>query len=217
MPDFSSTAGSGKSTLAAAAIGDIRESQTPMDGSILLYYFADFASSESLRPLTVVNCLILQLLTAIVPDQIPNRIHNALENTYLQNRHLKYDIFGISGHLRDLCGFFQRVYIVIDGLDEFEVDNRRQLFSVFKSVLSDDFGCLIKLLIASRPEIDISEELDDFHPLALREKEPHHRVDMERYIRTELELKTRESKLLDRNQELFEEVVQMLLRDAQGM
>lgn len=209
-------AGTGKSTLTAAAIDHIRTMQSPNDGSVLLYYLADFASAESLRLTTVINCLVLQLMTALRPDQVPAQTQGGLENTYLESAIQNRDMTVLRGHLQKLCSLFTKAYIIIDGLDEFQLDDRDELLSVLKSFLDTGFGCDVRLFVASRPEIDISEGLKEFHPIVLSEKEAHRSSDMEHYIRAQLEEKTHGSRL-DGNQALFDEVMAVLLRESRGM
>lgn len=115
---------------------------------------------------------------------------------------------------------FKQVFVVVDGLDEMDSPERCNLLSVLLPLIEmrkSHSTAIIKLLISSRPLLDLSEQLKSFQQIVLSETSVHHKDDMERYIRSELASRFANSLMLSENQDLLDEVVARLLKEANGM
>lgn len=216
-------AGAGKSTLVAAAVDHIYSKEW-REGTAILYYFFDFADGRSLEPSTVFNCFIKQLLQLIDPEYIELNLHISLEQTYAKGKSgvNKYNLEYSKEYVRQLCGHFGRVFFVIDGLDECAPNSRQNLLSAIRDLL-DHFSrrpeCMFKVLLASRPEIDIKEQIEgvDWYTIILPEQNEHFREDMEHYIRSKLQAHFQESNLLPSHEDLFGDLISRVVHEANGM
>lgn len=205
----------------------ICKAQCVDERTVLVYYFFDFADEMSLNPTTVLNYLIKQLmqkqLAAI--ENISRDIRTSLEETYGKGMSTarKFDLKILSGHLQDLCGLFGRVFIIIDGLDECKRSDRGRLIAVLKSFLVSNISTSfeVKLLLASRPEIDIKEQLElstiNFHSIILSDEKEDHHFDMRLYITSRLKVCFNDLGLLPSHEDILEDVSNALLTEADGM
>lgn len=77
-------AGAGKTTLTSGAIEFIHSNVCSID-TVLVYYFLDFSSAESLKSTTALHCLIKQLLqlTVVSPNKLSPDDQTSLEEAYL--------------------------------------------------------------------------------------------------------------------------------------
>lgn len=163
------------------------------DDTILAYYLADFAIPESLDPVMILNSIIKQFLHIFLsaPDKISRDTCTALEETYRDPRNPgRYNPDTLGQHPRRLCQAFRKVFLVIDGLDELKKADRTRVLLVLRSLIkTGQSGLMIKLLISSRLEIDVTEKLRpsngkdqrdyDITEIVLGETDQHFRLDME--------------------------------------
>lgn len=190
----------------------------------MIYYFFDFTDEKSLQPITVINSLIKQLVQLVDPDDLSLELQVALQSTYAKHTTAKqgFELDTRTEHIRKLCCLFRRVFVVIDGLDECARNDRRSLLNMFRTFLNGFYGNqdgILKLLLASRPEIDIKEQLDkfDLYTIALSEQIEHHGVDMDFYIRSRLEPHFQDLSLLPSHEELLADIVVKILEESKGM
>lgn len=100
--------------------------------------------------------------------------------------------------------------IIVDGLDEI-TNHRADVTRLLRSVNTE--GGHIKTLFASRPEIDISYELEDFVQISIAAMSS----DLKLYVASEIERRTRERKLRIRDLSLKDHIMTTLVNEADGM
>lgn len=100
--------------------------------------------------------------------------------------------------------------IVVDGLNEI-VNNRADITKLLQS-LNTATGS-IKTLFASRPEIDIGYQLEDFVQVSIAAMSS----DLRLYVASEIERRTRERKLRIQDPSLKGHIMRALIDGADGM
>lgn len=109
------------------------------------------------------------------------------------------------------CLEFQQTFIIIDALDE--CDDREELLGFLVSLSTS--GLRLKLLLASRNERDIQQELGSLPQMTLTGTESAH--DIEVYIHSSLNAMIKSKKLKLRDANLQMEIFQCLCSGADGM
>jgi len=120
--------------------------------------------------------------------------------------HTSLDYF--SAHLLRISSLFEDVFIIIDGLDECQGQNREYVLEMFDSFSAPN----MHILASSRPESDIQETFTD-KPHVEMEKEAV-MADIKSYIASRLE---GERKLKKISRPLKDEIEQKLLEKCAGM
>ena len=194
--------GSGKTVLMASVIADI---MLDKNAACVAYFFCRFDDTESLRAETVIGSISRQLisnedlhmLSSI--DDHPS-IHKMLEVTlqaltYLRNR---------------------ESIVCIDGLDDCEDRDREQILDFLNQLSTKSAGCL-KVIYSIRPDNQRSTgrflqeaELISISTLG-------HRVEMDRYIRQNLEEYLENGDLTLGDSNLILRVQEALRKRADGM
>jgi len=116
----------------------------------------------------------------------------------------------LCGLIRNLSKHFQTTIIVIDGLDE--ITNYRAEVTRDLSSLNSEGG-KIKTLFASRPEVDLGYELEDFVQVSIAAMSS----DLRLYVASEIERRTRERRLRIRDPILKDHIMTTLVEGADGM
>jgi hypothetical protein len=112
--------------------------------------------------------------------------------------------------IRKLSIHFKSTMIVVDGLDEI-THNRADVTRLLRSLNTEDGQ--IKTLFASRPEVDIGYELEDFVQISIAAMSS----DLRLYVASEIERRTRERKLRIRDPILKDHIMKTLVDGADGM
>lgn len=113
--------------------------------------------------------------------------------------------------LRELIETYPRTTIVLDALDECEKDCRHELMDLFDDILGHA-SRPVKLIIASRPDVDIKEHFLKRAFINIRATD--NRDDIGKYIHAEVQKHHRWSKL---NEGLRTEIESVLLEKSDGM
>ena len=112
--------------------------------------------------------------------------------------------------IRKLSEYFETAMIVVDGLDEITND-RAGVTRLLRSL--NTVGGHIKTLFASRPEVDIGYELEDFVQVSIAAMSS----DLRLYVASEIERRTKERKLRIRDPNLKDHIMTALVDGADGM
>jgi Cdc6-like AAA superfamily ATPase len=116
----------------------------------------------------------------------------------------------LCGLIRNLSKHFHTTIIVIDGLDEI-THSRAEVTRDLSSLNSE--GGKIKTLFASRPEVDLGYELEDFVQVSIAAMSS----DLRLYVASEIERRTRERRLRIRDPTLKDHIMTTLIEGADGM
>ena len=158
--------GSGKTLLASKLISSVRELLDHNELGIGFNY-CDFAQSPSRNPPTIVASLVKQLLRAksaessIVSRKTATLIARAanekISSSFPAGQHL----------LQDVVALFTDVLVVLDGIDEMETIDQRQMLGLFERLLAQQ-GVNVKIFVTCRQaEIQIQRGLQSFSTLVL--------------------------------------------------
>ncbi|TEY66759.1 hypothetical protein BOTCAL_0133g00170 [Botryotinia calthae] len=180
---------------------------------LVLFYLLKIAvlpsavSSTSLKmvidPLNILGSLAKQLVLA------DRRGFSELEACWAN--HCPDQDIGISNSIsaenlceliRDISCYFDTVHLVVDALDECG-DDRLNIVRLLTGLNATKDGN-IKIILASRPELDIERYLVDFTKLSIAA----HRNELELYVHSKIECRQREDPIFTWNQELKEEITQ---------
>jgi hypothetical protein len=135
--------GAGKTFLAAAAIKHGKKNHRT------IFVFASHANQNGLTALSVIQSLIFQ---AVIDDK---NLQTVLVES--NERDLKSNTLYASDLLKSLVVSAGPTYIVIDGLDEIEENERQILLQKLETIVKDCNE--LKILICSRTEDDITKAL----------------------------------------------------------
>jgi ankyrin repeat protein len=112
--------------------------------------------------------------------------------------------------IRKISKHFQTTMIIVDGLDEITND-RAYVTRLLRDLNTEDGH--IKTLFASRPEVDIGYELEDFVHISIAAMSS----DIRLYVASEIERRTREKRWRIRDPSLKDHIMTTLVDEADGM
>jgi hypothetical protein len=112
--------------------------------------------------------------------------------------------------IRELSEHFESAMIIMDGLDEITND-RAGVTRLLRSL--NTVGGHIKTLFASRSEIDIGYELEEFFQVSIAAMSS----DLRLYVASEIERRTKERQLRIRDPNLKDHIMTTLVDGADGM
>ncbi len=165
--------GVGKSVLSAQVCDAYKTS-----GRLAAYHFCDFKKSDSRNPNRILQSLASQMCDSV--EGFRDKLTEVLRREH--SRDSLSDAFRVL--LNDpLNALHNRepMLIVIDALDESKTDDK----SEFLELISDEFAELpewIKILISSRPELQVRKKLQRLNPLEILPNDYNHNLDLKRFI-----------------------------------
>jgi hypothetical protein len=196
--------GSGKTILASFIIEEVKRfcNTSALNRTGWAYYYFWYKREKDEVP-QFLRWVINQLCRQ--SKYIPTKVHA------IHNDGCEPTIASLVAALTAVLGRFQRVYLVLDALDE--SSNRPRLLDMLIKIFSDNGFKKIKILTTSRKEFDIESALKD---ISVSISLDNHWVneDIRLYIRNHL----RNDRRLGRwPEELREEIEKALVGGAQGM
>ncbi|KAI5841806.1 ankyrin repeat-containing domain protein [Morchella snyderi] len=129
---------------------------------------------------------------------------NARNPSYLELRQLFLEV----------AAGFERIYVVIDALDEFDPQQRGSFLLFLCEIMKFSGGC-IKLFITSRREADIERAFTDVPTIAI--ESAMLKGDLEEYVEGELERRYEEGALRLKDHTLKDLIFSTLIEKADGM
>ncbi|KAF2398507.1 hypothetical protein EJ06DRAFT_544172 [Trichodelitschia bisporula] len=202
---FSGKLGSGKSVLLANIVDDLHLHGTGKDFTIA-WFFCRHDISDSLKARTVIGSLARQLLKK-------KDVSNALQ--LLDEAVLALDSEDILGLLKGTHSSADKVYFVLDGLDECDAAERRELIGSLQ-VLQQAFPLLVCVAHKPEPIAALQHTLKTLSNPAVTPI-PDDNPDIAAFIKAELERFRDPKQHLVRDPELIREIEDALLQGSQGM
>ncbi|KAK2846352.1 hypothetical protein FQN49_005808 [Arthroderma sp. PD_2] len=195
-------AGSGKTVLMSTAIDHIQDLAGNENGFSLAYHYCGFSGTyqDSLEKLL---CRLLSQLFRQVKLQHFPSIFDKLGQLKAKPRHPS--LKQIKEYFGMLSTHFSKIFLVIDGIDEFRHCNK--LVDFIDDVISH--GGNFKLLVSSRRQDDLTERLSRFCRVSMASDRIYD--DIERYVRA------RVSELRWHDGPDIEKIIRILVEDADGM
>ncbi|KAF3480029.1 ankyrin repeat protein [Arthroderma uncinatum] len=149
--------GSGKTILSSSVIEHLREEYDSHNDVLVSYFYFDFGSPAKQSTTNCLRYILSRLVTKtpVVPAE--------LRDLYVKKCNFGSDTPALSD-LIDILKLFAEssdvndTFIAIDALDECPVDNRQELLDFLRTV-SSWASSNLHILLTSRPEADIKEEL----------------------------------------------------------
>lgn len=196
--------GSGKSVLMANMVDDLVLENTDSSYIVAFFFVADDAMG--LRARTILGSLVRQILESLPntewTDALVGESHSLTPGT-------------LTSILCKALPPQTRIYFVLDGLDDFDPDERRILVEQLKELQSwvrMSICISFRLQAKSRAQ----EDFACFRPCSTLEI-PRTNPDIERYIKNEIESLVDSGELLIRDSATLEEIRQRLVDGADGM
>ena len=169
--------GIGKSVLSAKVCQDYCESK-----QLAGCHFCDFKTSDSRNPSRILESLASQMCDNL--NRFREKITEILRRTH--TRDSLWDAFRVL--LNEPLHALDRrepMLIVVDALDESKTDDK----SEFLELISDEFPDLpkwIKILITSRPELQVKKRLEHFNPLEILPQDENQQKDLKCFVKGSL-------------------------------
>jgi hypothetical protein len=155
--------------------------------------------------------LIKQILSVV--DPLPPGMTKDLEAMFSNNRK-EPTAKELSQTLLSVIQLASTTYLVIDGLDECELDDRTQVLIHIKRLLQDSKS-KVKIIISSRAKVDISRSLESFYPISLNSAK--NCSDIKKYVCEVIDAKMEEEELRVNEPSLVEEIKMALIGGSDGM
>jgi ankyrin repeat protein len=176
----------------------------------VIYFFCDYADTDSIESATIIASLIKQILT-VYP------MTTAIENILSQNillggwKKKQNDLWAL---LQDALAIPEETYIVIDGLDECARGELPFLASNFEDLASSSKR-KVQLLLFSREMLDLPRQFSRLTRLSL----DHDLIstDIGKFIDTTVKKKWSTGILNVGDDTIIDEIIMALTRGAQGM
>lgn len=174
----------------------------------MAFFYCDYKDPQTHDPIAIFGELAKQLAVQNEPCL------QELEHFYIA--HLGKDGLERSTTPAELCDLIQLLaahfdesMIIVDGLDE--ISSGRSDVTRLLSELSNTRG--IKLILSSRPEVDIKRHLALFTPISIAACS----ADLQLYVASEIEKRISNGRLTIGDPSLKEEIMQTLVGGAEGM
>jgi hypothetical protein len=165
--------GSGKTILMSTVIEFLQQSNS----TIVAYFYCDFRNPETRDPLNIAGSLLAQICFKLA--SFPVALDQAFERSKMSASPYgkRTDLDAIVEILIELTSQ-HRVAIIIDALDECE--NREEILAFVGKLARQKI--LLKILLSSRDETDIRQNLTDFPRIRLEDSSARLDNDISNYI-----------------------------------
>ena len=165
--------GMGKSVLSAKVCQDYSER-----GKLAGCHFCDFRKSNYSKPSNIIESLASQMCDNV--DGFREKLREILGRN--PSRDSLSDAFTVLlNEPLDALNRHEPMLIVVDALDESKTDDK----SEFLELISDEFPDLpkwIKILITSRPELQVKKKLEHFKPLEIHPQDFNQQEDLKCFV-----------------------------------
>lgn len=206
--------GTGKSFLAATAIQHIKTSSSRTEPRVVAYIFCDYKSNNNTRVVDHLASLLRQIVSQNADTAEP------LLELHKENGHLKREELTkkqVQWVLEETISKAQRVYIIIDALDECRHDIRRDLLdSIAELARSGKHGSTLRLMATSQPSPTLVSGFEKrFHTAesVARVKITAHPSDVRAYVKRSLQNEDR----FRSDQDLCTKIEDAVVEAAQGL
>ena len=204
--------GSGKSVVTAAAINELLcHSRRGKDH--IGFFFCEYDNANSLSARIVLGALIRQCLTA---DTLSEVMESRLKNMFDGNEGLYPDIDDLAFLLGELTATSTSITFVVDGLDECARKERMILLNQLHCLVSTPKS-LVKIFFSSRELVmrDIASVFDSCLQVTMDCAEA--RADIPTYVKDVVTEKIQIAELEVGSPQLIHEIIEALVKGANGM
>lgn len=204
--------GAGKSVLAGAMVDECLKLSTLVPEIATAYFFCTYRDNKTHEPESIMSSIIAQLARQ---NEAAFSIAQKYYQELMKDDHLPGtpSINKLRTAIRDMSGVFEKVFIIVDGLDECGSHVERAT-RMLASLCNDKSAKTMCLALLSRDEIIIRQHLQGAFDYIEIEA---HTGDIQQYVATELEERIGLGKLRVRNLTLKDEILEALVTGAKGM
>ncbi|KAF5689512.1 heterokaryon incompatibility protein het-E-1 [Fusarium circinatum] len=196
---FRGKLGAGKSVLLANVVDDLNL----QSNAIVLYFFARYDRHDGLNARTLLGCLIRQLLEHFVANR-------DFDHIFQTNATIR-DVDDVVEIFKQVPPHNQRVFIVIDGIDECPILEQHALLKALSVI--QPYG--YKLCVSVRALEQTLTWKD--HAFRFNVPLPEDNPDISDYVQVEVTRRIQEGSLIIRDPNLIQEVKEELINGACGM
>ena len=173
----------------------------------MAYFYFDFSDSEKQRSENLIRSLITQL--SFQASSCPDSLATLYSQNQNGQRHPT--IQSLMMTLKDIVIGFERVYVILDALDECE--DREELVALIKEIHDWKLGKL-NMLATSRAERDIEDGIGPLVSARINLQSSQVNADIQIHIRERLE---NDTKLKKWSAKVHGEIEAVLMEGAHGM
>ncbi|CAG9990454.1 unnamed protein product [Clonostachys byssicola] len=205
--------GAGKSVIAGAIITECILQNQPNPGRAVAYFYCTYRDSRTFSASNILSSVAAQLARQ------DEKAYELLE-AYYSELHLGDSLpknpttKGLQEVLSTMSTFFNRVYIIIDGLDECDNEVEKNIQCLLALARDSNIKKQANIALLSRDEIFIRENLEiEFHVIEIEA----HTEDIQLYVASELDERIGSRKLRIRDMSLRGHIIAELVKGAKGM
>jgi Cdc6-like AAA superfamily ATPase len=154
--------------------------------SVVAYHYCQCNRDVTQNPASILRSIFCQLLSGIQDLSIISKqqFYQTLVSNLSKQQGPPTNFKTLITLLIDISKFYHKITIVIDGLDECKRESRPPLLDFITSV---ERLTNARILVLSRPEIDIINRLHSFPTVSLEDEHINLKKDMEILIETEFQ------------------------------
>lgn len=210
--------GTGKSFLAATAIRHIKTLSSRTEPRVVAYIFCDYKSNNDTRVVDHLASLLRQIVSQNA-DIADADIAEPLLELHKKNGHLKREELTkeqVQRVLEETISKAQRVYIIIDALDECHHDIGQDLLDSIAELAYSKHGSTLSLMATSRPSPTLVSGFEKrFHTAesVAQVKITAHPSDIRAYVKRSLQNEDR----FRSDQDLCIKIEEAVVEAAQGL
>jgi Cdc6-like AAA superfamily ATPase len=197
--------GTGKTVLCAALVNKLQSKCLGQQSSAVAYFFCDSKEVAKLDTEGPTRTILCQLLEScqFIPDFL-----FAEYRKHKQRGIQKFSPTKLNEILEFTVEHFHHVYVIVDGLDEYQIEERTSLLIMLSTLGTSTGNAIVHVLLTSRPECDIERALRNFASVKVRPSDT--KSDLKAYIQ-------RSVWSLQRIKEEEVQAIQQLTKKANGM
>ncbi|KAF5547572.1 heterokaryon incompatibility protein het-E-1 [Fusarium phyllophilum] len=196
---FRGKLGAGKSVLLANIVDDLNL----QSHAVVLYFFARYDRPDGLHARTILGCLIRQLLEHFVANR-------DLDHIFQKNATIR-DVEDIVEIFKQLPPHTQRIFIVIDGIDECPMSEQHALLNALSVIQPYGYKLCVSVR-ALEQTLPWKDHSFRFHACI-----PEDNPDILDYVQVEVARRIQEGRLVIQDPDLVQEVKEQLISGACGM
>ncbi|KAF2803796.1 uncharacterized protein BDZ99DRAFT_163042 [Mytilinidion resinicola] len=201
--------GCGKTVLLGYIIDHLRMKFSAQNETVVIYYFFDSSEKKSLKASTFLRCTLHQMikLEALVPE-LQRRLESLFIDRIDQSEPTTSELEQLFLHS---CRKFKGCFLLIDGLDEADEIEQRNVKSFLKDVQRTHAA---RILATTHAAMDMSKVFT--RGLALNIRPEDLKDDIEVFVQSQID-KYSQEKLSDCSPYALDIIKQKLIFDAEGM
>lgn len=198
--------GAGKTILSALAIEEVAKSASVTHG--IAFYYCSHRVESSRHLSGILRCFIGQFArqSAVCMHLLEEKIGHHEDSNLQISIHDEDDLLSL---LRQMCGVFNSVSLIVDGLDECH-DTTSTTARLAKLVVNVPH---VRMLLFSRREPEMEPLLDNFDDFSIAAESQ----DLRLYVPAQMEERARLQRLRIKNADVKDEIVEKLVNGADGM